>query len=132
MSIRVNLIPLEETTAFLKLRRTITYNNSDWALFYIKFRKYKRRWVLVAKVMGKAGALIKARVIIYKVIIQAVLLCGRKIWMVTDVIMTVLKVFHHRIARPIVRMMYRRGDDRGKEWALVDTAMEVTGIWTIR
>ena len=34
----------------------------------------------------------------YKAVVQAVLLYGSEIWVVTDVMMTVLDVFHHMIA----------------------------------
>ena len=33
----------------------------------------------------------------YKVAVHAVLLYGIKIWVITDEMMTVLEVFHHRI-----------------------------------
>ena len=52
--------------------------------------------------------------------------------MVTDRMMMVLELFHHRIARQIVGMTEIKGD--GWQWELdsVDTALEVTGIWPIR
>ena len=53
--IRVNLEPLEATTASYYIGRTIRWNNSDWTEFYINLRKYHRIWEMVAKVMGKTG-----------------------------------------------------------------------------
>ena len=52
--------------------------------------------------------------------------------MVKDVMMTVLEGFHQMIARQIAGMTAWRGDGREWEWALVDVAVEVTGLWPIR
>ena len=52
--------------------------------------------------------------------------------MVFDVMMTVLESFHHNILIWIAEMTLRRGDRGEWEWALVDMALEVTGIWPIR
>ena len=84
---------------------------------------------MVTKVLGKTGAPIKARAMMYKLVVQAVLLYGRKIWVVTDSIRTVLEVFHHRITRRIVGMTERKGNCRGWGWTFVDVELDTTGIW---
>ena len=55
-----------------------------------------------------------------------------KIWVVLDTMMTVLEGFHHRIKIWMTGMTKWRGDGREWEWDLVDTTLEVTGIWPIR
>ena len=67
---------------------------------------------MVAKVMGDMGVPIKARLIIYKAVVQAVLLYGNERWVVPDAVMTVLEVFHHSISRRVAGMTYWRGDGR--------------------
>ena len=52
-------------------------------------------------------------------------------WVVTEVMITVLEVFRHRTARCIAVVTVWRGDVRECEWALVGVALEVTGIWPI-
>ena len=52
--------------------------------------------------------------------------------MVTDVIVMVLEGFHKKIVRLISGMTESKGDNREWEWALVDAALEVTGIRPIR
>ena len=69
VAIKVNIDPMEAATAFPYLGRTITYNNSDWADLYSNLHKYQRIWWMVAKVLGKTGALIKARVIMYNALV---------------------------------------------------------------
>ena len=63
----------------------------------------------------------------YKSVVQVVLLYGRKIWMVTDTIMVVIEVFHHRTTRRIEGMTARKGNGGEWEWDLVDVLFEVTG-----
>ena len=52
---------------------------------------------MAEKLMGKTGLPIKAPVMMYKVVVQVVLLCESEIWRVTDAMMTVLEDFHHSI-----------------------------------
>ena len=83
--IRVNLDPLDTKTAFPYLGRNLTFNNRYWAAPYINLRKAQRPWWMMAKILEKTGAPVKAHVIVYNVVIQAVLLCGRKIRVFIDV-----------------------------------------------
>ena len=48
----------------------------------------------------------------YKMVVHAVLLHGREIWVVTDAIMTVLEIFHQRIDRQVARMILTKGNRR--------------------
>ena len=54
---------------------------------------------MVAKVLGKTGVPINDRSMIYKAVVQGMLIYRGEIWVVMDMIMTVQKVLHHRIAR---------------------------------
>ena len=74
--------------------------------------KDQRRWGIVSKVMGKKGEPIKSHVMIYKALVHVVLMHNNEIWAVTDSIMTVLESLHHRIARRIMGITMKRGDDR--------------------
>ena len=60
--------------------------------------------------MEKMGEPIKACEIIYKVVVQKVLMYGTRILVVTGGIMTVLEGFHHRTARRIAGMTARKGN----------------------
>ena len=87
---------------------------------------------MLAKVLGKTGAPIKAQEMMYMALVQAVILYGSEIWVAMDVTMTVLEGFQHRISRRIVGMTVRRGDGGEWEWVSVDTALEVTWIFPTR
>ena len=69
MAIKVDLNPIEATTAFPYLGRTITYNNSDWEALYSNLRKSQRIWGIVEKVLGKEGVPINPRAMIYKAVV---------------------------------------------------------------
>ena len=60
--------------------------------------------------MEKMGEPIKACEIIYKVVVQKVLMYGTRILVVTDGIMTVLEGFHHSITRRIAVMTASKVD----------------------
>ena len=114
MAIREQLEPLKATTTFPYLGRTVMYNNSNWEALYSKVRKAQQRWGIVTKVMWNTGAPIKSRSVMYKVVVQAVLLYRSEIWLIMDNMVTVLESFHNRTARCIVGVMLWRGD--GGKW----------------
>ena len=64
---------------------------------------------MVANLLGTIGAPIKARVMMYKAVLKAVLMYGSERWVVMDEIMAVLEVFHHSISRRIVGITEQRG-----------------------
>ena len=78
--------------------------------------------------LGKTGETIKAREMIYKAVVQEVLMYGIERWVVMDVMMTVLEGFHHSISRQIVEITVWRGNIREWEGDLVNAALEVTWL----
>ena len=72
--------PLEAITAFPYLGSMVTFNNINWTALYINLQNAYRQWVVVAKVLGKTGVPLKSWEMMYKAVVQAVLLYGIKIW----------------------------------------------------
>ena len=65
----------------------------------------------------------KVRAVLYKAVVYTVLLYGCDSWVVTDAMMTVLKGFHHRVARRLAVLTVIL-DNNGKwEWSSVSTAL---------
>ena len=83
---------------------------------------------MLEKVLGNMGAPIKAWKIMYKAVVQMVIMYGIEIWVFTDVMMAVLEGFHHRISIRIEGMMARRGNGGEWGWSSVDAETEVTGL----
>ena len=48
---------------------------------------------------------------LYKVVVQMMLLYEVEIWVVIDAIMTVMEGFHHRVTHRIAGLMAIRGDN---------------------
>ena len=90
MTTKVNIYPLESFSIFPYLVRTILYNNSDRAALYQNLKKAQMRWGMVLGVLVKTGGTVRSRAIIYKGVVQVVLIYGREIWVITDSIMKVL------------------------------------------
>ena len=91
--------------------------------------KSQRRWGFVAKLKGKTGAPIKAQAMMYKALVQAVLRYGSEIWLMVDLMMTVLEGLHHKVTRRIAGMTAIKGDDGEWWWSSVYITLEVIEIW---
>ena len=98
------MYPLESTENFPYLGRTVAFDNRDWTEMYENLRKAQKRWVVVAKVLTKTGATVRAQEIIYKVVLQTVLLYESDSWVVTEAMLKVLEGFHHRVDRSIAEI----------------------------
>ena len=82
---------------------------------------------MVSRVMEKAGTTVQARAMIYKAVVQTVLLYGSKSWMITGAMMKVLEAFHHHIARRLPGKMYPRLSEERWGFNLTEAAIEAAG-----
>ena len=73
VTIKVNLDPLESLSTFPYLCRTITCNNSDWEDLYQNMIKLQRSLGMVSGVLVKAGSAVWSREMLYKAVVQALL-----------------------------------------------------------
>ena len=65
---------------------------------YTNLRKAQKLWGVVAKVLRQMGDHVKARGILYKAVVQTVLLYGCERWVVIDTMVVMLEGFHRRVA----------------------------------
>ena len=68
---------------------------------YQNLKKARWQWGMVATVLTKEGVPVRALVILYKVVVNMVLLYGNEIWVTTGGMLTVLEGFHHWLVRQI-------------------------------
>ena len=68
----------------------------------------------MGKVMTKTGEMVQAWGILYKSVVQLVLLYLSESWSVTGYMLKLLEVFHHRVSRSIAGITARRITSR--EW----------------
>ena len=60
------------------------------------------------KFLVKVGAMVKSCAMMYKEVVQTLILYGSESWIVTDETVKVLEGFHHRISRRIMGKIDRR------------------------
>ena len=71
------------------------------------------RWGMVSVVPMKAGTIVWAREMLYKAVMQAVLIYGSERWVLTESTMKVLEGFHQTIYHRIVGKMARHIGEEG-------------------
>ena len=89
LQINAEDLPLSEAFSYLGWK--IAYNNSDWAIVYQNLRKARGRWLMIAMVLVNTGSTVQARGVMYKAVIQLMLLYGSERWMVTGEMLKVLE-----------------------------------------
>ena len=106
----------------------ISYNNSNWAAVYLNLRKSWRWWGVIGRVLEKTRVTVRSEGEIYKALVESVLLCGSKSWVVTEEILKVLTEFCQQAAPWIMVMTAKHG--AGREWGYpaVEEAMDSAGI----
>ena len=123
---------LDPVAAFPYLGCTVAYNNSDWAALYQNLWMARRRWRMLGKMVTEAGSTVWERGMLYKAVVQSVLLYGSEIWVVMRAMLKVLVGFYHRLARKIMGITARHTTSGEWEWPLLVEALETAGIWPIK
>ena len=99
------------------------YYTRNWEDLYQSLWKARRWWGIVAMVLTRKGAMVRMWSMLYKVVVQTVLLYGSEIWVATESMLKVLEGFHHRVARWIVGNTDRRTVDGEWEYPPVADAL---------
>ena len=94
VAIRVKFDPLEATTTFSYLRYMVTFNNINWEALYRNLWYAQSQWELMAMFLEKKASQVKAQVVMYKAVVQAVIIFGSKIWVFMDPMMKVMEGFN--------------------------------------
>ena len=68
----------------------------------------------------------------YKAVVQTVLIYGSEIWVVIDAMLKVLEGFHHQVTWRIAGMEARQVGEGGWEWLLVVEALEAVVLRQIK
>ena len=105
---------IRESSLLDNLGRKIAYNNSNWAVVYQNLRKARSWWGMIARVLAKTVAMVRARGIMYKVVDKLVILYVSESWVVTGETIKVLEGFHHWMAWCIMGATMTRG--AGGDW----------------
>ena len=74
----------------------------------------------------------QARGILYKAVVQLVLLYESESWVVTGEMIKILESFHHQVARRITGMAAQRTIDGEWDWPPVSEELKTAGIFPIK
>ena len=87
---------------------------------------------MVSGVLVKTEAMVRAREMFYKAVVQAVLLYRRNIWVVRYVLMKFLEGSHYRISSIIVGKTAQQVGDEGWELPPVEDALEAAELLKVQ
>ena len=80
----------------------------------------------------KTGATLQTRGMLYKKVVQLVLLYVSESWVMTGDMLKVPEGLHHRLARMIMGMIVRHMTSGECERPPVDEPLETAGLWPIK
>ena len=98
--------PLESDLTFTYLVRTIVYNNRKWEGLYQNMRNVQRRWGMVSGVLVKIGETVRVGAMLYKALVQVVLLYGSEIWVKKEAMMKVKEGLYYHITWRVVGIQH--------------------------
>lgn len=126
-------VPLETVQSFVYLGRPLSCFDEDGPAIYRNLQKARKRWGMVSRLLTREGASPRVSGLFYKAVVQTVLLYASETWNISSQgLMSMLRSFHHRMARCISRQTprYFRGEDRW-EYPPIDDALEIAGLFKI-
>ena len=86
VAFRAYMRPLETVKAFKYFGRVLIASYYDWLAVFDILRKAWSRWEYRSRILGKEGADPKTSRTFYKAVVQATLLFGSYIWVMTPVL----------------------------------------------
>ena len=87
---------------------------------------------MASRDLEKTGETVRDKEIIYKAVVQTVILHGSKSWVITGEKMKVLEEFHHQILRRLTGNTDRYVREEGWKWPPSEEDIEVAGLWKIQ
>ena len=89
--------PLETVTYFKYLGRVLTAGGDDWPAVEVSLRKARNSWVQMRRKLIREGAEPKVLRHFFKAVVQAVLLFGEEMWVLTPRMERDLSIFQYRV-----------------------------------
>ena len=88
--------PLTNVAAFKYLDRILSSVDCDWTEVVVNLRKARKKWARMSRILGQEGANAQTSGTFFKAVVQAVLLFGSEMWVVTPHVSRTLGGFQHR------------------------------------
>ena len=120
--------PLETVTSIKYLGRVMTSGYDKWTVVVGKYRKDRKSWAWMTRIMGWEGEDPRVSRFYFKAVVQAVLLFGSEKWVLTPRMEQALVSFQHRVAQWITRRHANRWVHWGWEYPPLASDMEEAGF----
>ena len=115
--------PLDTVTSFKYLGQVIAEGEDDWSAVVGNFKKVRKSWSRLTRILGREGADPGVSRILFKAIVQAMLLFGSETWVLTPSMEQSLGIFQHRVARRITGRHPKRREEGVWEYPPLASAM---------
>ena len=103
----------ETLTSFKYLGRILTTGEANWLAVERNLRKASKRWTQMTRILGWERSDLRMSGLFFKAVVQAVLLFGSEMWVLTPRMERALGSFHNKIAGLITgRQPIQRGEGR--------------------
>ena len=102
---------MQTVILFKYLGRVLTAEDDNWPAVTGTLRKYRNIWMRMTKILSREGADPKVSGFFLKAVVQAVLLFGAEMWVLTPWMERALSTFQHRVVRQLNRSYTRRRRD---------------------
>ena len=79
----------------------------------VKLKKARKSWAQLTRILGQEGSNLRVSGMLFKVVVQVVLLFGSEMWVMTPCMERALDSFQHRVAQPITGRQSRRQEAGG-------------------
>ena len=118
---------METVTSFKYMGRVMKEGQNDWPAVAGNLRKARKIWMQMVRILIREGADPKVLGLLFKAVVQAVLLFGLEMWVLTPRMERSLSRFQHRVAQRLTRRHPRRIKEGRWEYPPMAEAMEESG-----
>jgi len=122
---------LATVASFKYLGRWMSADDSDTMAVTQNIAKVRSRWGQLCRILTRQGASCWIMGLFYKATTQAVLLHGAKTWALSQLLLRMLRSFHHRCARYLAWMVNVQLTDGNWNCPPSHLALKKAGLFTI-
>ena len=106
----------------------MTTGDYDWLEMAGNLSKARNIWMKMTVILSREGADPKESGLLFKAVVQVVLLFGAEMWVLTPRMEQALRSFQHRAVKRLTGKKTRRRGERRWEYTMLVEEMEKTGF----
>ena len=117
---------------FNYLGRTLLSSDNDWPAVEQNLRRARVKKGRITETLGREGAYRRTVGRFYVALVQAVLMFGSEMWVLTPRLEKYLEGFHHQLVQRMAGMVPKRRQDGAWVYTPIGTTLEMVGLEEIR